>query len=209
MKAVSILGVLISVISCTSIHAAELKKEADERIVYVDGVFDIAHYGHARSFEKAKAAAAQHLGIPFEKVKVLVGVCDNDGNLKAYKREPIMNLEQRVAQVKSFKTVDGVISNAPMAITTEFMDEQGIDLVMHGNDFTFKNVITYYLEAVNAKKYQPFPYEQGISTTTIVNRATRLTLEEFLEKEEKNLSQDEQSAIRKTLELLAKKNERR
>lgn len=159
--------------------AVSINKKAGEKIVYVDGIYDLAHYGHARSFAKARTYAAQHFGIAESKVKILVGI--NGGDLKSYKREPVFTDEQRFNQISSFKGVDGVILNTPLAITNELIDEEKIDLVMHGDDYTPEKVKRFYGAAVKRGIFVMFPYEPGISTTAIINRATRLTLQRIIE----------------------------
>ena len=43
--------------------AQVIKKGEGEKIVYCDGVYDLAHYGHAKSYLKAKKCAAKTFGI--------------------------------------------------------------------------------------------------------------------------------------------------
>jgi len=180
--------------------AGVINKAKDEKIVYVDGVFDLAHYGHAKSFAKARAIAAKRFQIPESKVKILVGVSGTDEELKAYKRAPIFTSEQRVQQVMSLKGVDGVVPQSPMYLTDAFMNEEHIDLVMHGDDFTKEKIDKYYGPAVKRGVYASFPYEPGISTSAIIKRATMLTLQELLEKKELKPKQKEE--IRDVIKLL-------
>lgn len=173
---------------------------AAKKSVYVDGVYDLAHYGHARSFQKARTFAAERFKIPADEIMLIVGVCDNDGNMKAYKRTPVYNLEQRVAQVMSFKGVDEVVANAPMAITNEFIDAHAIDLVMHGDDFDQGKIEKYYAAALQRGIFATFPYEPSISTTDILRRTTVLRLEEISERSD--TSEQEREAISQVAQIV-------
>lgn len=166
--------------------------------VWVDGIYDLAHYGHQRSFEKARAAAAKHFDVPLEQIEVLVGV--NGGDIKSYKREPVMTLEQRVAQVSSFKGVDLVIPDAPLVFDRSYIDQYKLDLVMHGDDFSPEKAAKFYAAAIEKKIYQTYPYESGISTTQILKKATKTTLESMLEKNDLDCAQTK--AIQQVLQLL-------
>ena len=54
--------------------------------IYLDGVFDLFHVGHLRSFKYVK----EH----YKNCKLYIGVvCDKD--VEGYKRKPIINEEQR------------------------------------------------------------------------------------------------------------------
>ena len=166
--------------------------------VWVDGIYDMAHYGHQRSFEKARKAAAEHFKVEPEAIEIVVGVCG--GDIKSYKREPVMSLEQRAAQVRSFKGVDEVVEGSGLTFGLEDAEHHQIDLTMHGNDYTEKQIVDYYPGLLEAGKFKTYPYEPGISTTQITKRATKLTLESLLEKE--TVDCVEKEAVRQVLEIL-------
>ena len=171
-----------------------------KKIVFVDGIYDMAHYGHARSFDKAKQFAAKHFNISIDDIILIVGVND-DENLASYKRNPVMTLEQRTAQVKSFKGVHDVISPVPLAISKTFIEKNHIDLVMHGDDYTPEKVTKYYGAAVELGKFAMYPYEPGISTTAIIESATIRGLEDMLRK--RKLSPNDEASVKRALEILS------
>lgn len=179
----------------------DLRKASDEKFIFVDGVFDLAHYGHAKALIKAKKRASCYFGIPEEKIKLIVGVNDNDGNLKAYKRTPVMNLEQRVAQIGSFKHVDAIIPNSPLIMDECFIREHEIDLVLHGDDFTPEKTAHYFEVPVRLGIYLTYPYEPGISTSDLIYKATFLKLESLLEK--LNLSESDAIVLERALQILS------
>lgn len=47
-----------------------------------------------------------------------------------------MNLAERVAVVEACRYVDEVMPNAPYRVTTEFLDEHDIAVVVHGGDLS-------------------------------------------------------------------------
>ncbi len=126
-------------------------------MVYCDGIFDLPHYGHARSFQKIRTIAAEHFRIAPERIRVLVGI--TGGDLSAYKRIPVMPLDSRVAMTSALRDVDAVIPDAENPITQSFMDKHHIDLVMHGSDFSEEKADYYYGVARQQGKYLSFPYE--------------------------------------------------
>jgi ethanolamine-phosphate cytidylyltransferase len=83
-----------------------------DKIVYVDGTFDLLHPGHISFLKKAKA----------EGDFLVVGIY-SDPDLKMIEKQyQIMTLQERVLNVLSIKYVDDVIIGAPFIITKELMD---------------------------------------------------------------------------------------
>ena len=101
------------------------RTRADHARVYVDMVGDLFHMGHVE-FLKAAREFGDWL---------VVGVL-SDEVASAYKRRPIMTLAERVAVVEACRYVDEVVPNAPYIVTTEFLDEHDISLVVHGDDIS-------------------------------------------------------------------------
>jgi len=135
--------------------------------VYVDGIWDLFHEGHQAVFTKAinkgKERAGEH------PVKLVVGVCGE--GVSAYKRETIMSLDERVNAVAAQQFIDKVVSNSPIHMTDQFMDEHKIDLVVHGDDFSQEKKMLYYGPAVNRDQYASVPYTKGVSTTELLVEA--------------------------------------
>eukprot|EP00180_Rhodochaete_pulchella_P002797 Plantae.Rhodophyta-Rhodochaete_pulchella.ctg437.p1 GENE.Plantae.Rhodophyta-Rhodochaete_pulchella.ctg437~~Plantae.Rhodophyta-Rhodochaete_pulchella.ctg437.p1 ORF type:complete len:350 (+),score=57.71 Plantae.Rhodophyta-Rhodochaete_pulchella.ctg437:142-1050(+) len=95
-----------------------------DRVVYVDGAFDMFHYGHIETLRKAK-----ELG-DF----LLVGIHD-DVTVNQYKGRnfPIMNLHERTLSVLSCRSVDEVIIGAPWSVTEDLIKTMNISVVVHGS----------------------------------------------------------------------------
>ena len=131
-------------------------------IIYVDGCFDLFHYGHIKMFQKA-------LGQGYTHSILLVGIM-SDEEMIEYKTTPIMNYEERVCSVDACRYVDSVIENPPMPITQEFMEKYNIDLVVHGDDMPKEQLRKWYGIPMDMGRFKTVPYTKSISTTNIINR---------------------------------------
>jgi len=131
-------------------------------IVYIDGIFDLFHYGHIESFRKCKELS--------ENVTLIVGVI-SDKNATSYKRPPIYCESHRYALVENSKYVDQIVQDPPLVVTKEFMEKYNIDLVVHGfinkDDENKQDYFFHYPKSVN--KFQTIPYCKEISTSEIIN----------------------------------------
>eukprot|EP00246_Nothoceros_aenigmaticus_P011682 TRINITY_DN3288_c0_g1_i1.p1 TRINITY_DN3288_c0_g1~~TRINITY_DN3288_c0_g1_i1.p1 ORF type:complete len:330 (+),score=45.45 TRINITY_DN3288_c0_g1_i1:291-1280(+) len=90
--------------------------------VYADGIYDLFHFGHARSLEQAKKLLPN--------AYLLVGCC-SDALTHKYKGKTVMNEAERYESLRHCKWVDEVIPDAPWVITQEFLDKHRIDYVAH------------------------------------------------------------------------------
>ncbi|MBA0874511.1 hypothetical protein Goshw_017816 [Gossypium schwendimanii] len=142
-----------------------LKKKREKRRVrvYMDGCFDLMHYGHANALRQAKALGDE----------LVVGVV-SDEEIIANKGPPILSMEERLALVSGLKWVDQVIANAPYAITEEFMNslfnEHKIDYIIHGDDpCLLPDGSDAYALAKIAGRYKQIKRTEGVSSTDIGN----------------------------------------
>ncbi len=93
--------------------------------VYVDMVADLFHYGHVEFLRKARALGDY----------LLVGI-HGDDVVVAYKRRPILTMEERAASVAGCRYVDEVVTDAPLRVTRDWIERHAIDVVVHGDDFS-------------------------------------------------------------------------
>ncbi|KAL2932558.1 Ethanolamine-phosphate cytidylyltransferase [Bienertia sinuspersici] len=144
-----------------------LKKRSHEKKrvrVYMDGCFDLMHYGHANALRQAKALGDE----------MVVGVV-SDEEILANKGPPVLSMEERLALVGGLKWVDEVIPNAPYAITEQFMKtlfkEYKIDYIIHGDDpCLLPDGSDAYALAKKAGRYKQIKRTEGVSSTDIVGR---------------------------------------
>ncbi|EMI4801191.1 D-glycero-beta-D-manno-heptose-7-phosphate kinase [Campylobacter lari] len=128
----------------------------NQKIVFTNGCFDIMHYGHIKYLEKAKK-----LG------DILVVGLNSDESVKRLKgnSRPI-NLEfQRACMLASMYFVDYVVifnEDTPYELI-EFLKP---DVLVKGADYKDKEVVGSNL----VKKVELIDFEDGFSTTNIINR---------------------------------------
>lgn len=132
--------------------------------VYADGIYDLFHFGHARSLEQAKKL--------FPNTYLLVGCC-NDEITNKFKGKTVMTDKERYESLRHCKWVDEVIPDAPWVITPEFIEKHKIDYVAHdslpyadasgaGND------VYEFVKAIG--KFKETKRTDGISTSDIIMR---------------------------------------
>lgn len=132
-----------------------------KKIIYTDMVGDLFHYGHVRFLKKCR-----ELG-DF----LIVGII-SDKDAKSYKRDPIMNLQERTEVIESCKYVDKVIKGSPLIVNKEFLDKNRIDIVAHAfsNDNDWKIQMETFFKNIPQEKFKIIEYTKTISTTDIIQR---------------------------------------
>lgn len=141
------------------------QKTGKKRIrVYMDGCFDLMHYGHANALRQAKALGDE----------LVVGIV-SDEEIINNKGPPVLSMEERLALVSGLKWVDEVIANAPYAITEDFMNslfkEHKIDYIIHGDDpCLLPDGSDAYALAKKVGRYKQIKRTEGVSSTDIVGR---------------------------------------
>lgn len=130
--------------------------------VYLDGCFDLAHFGHASAIRRARAVGTS----------LIAGVVA-DENVRQYKAPPILTLAERCELVAAMRGVDGMVPGVPHVIDAAFMlqlkDTYGIDLVVHGDDdTTMPDGTDAYGAAKDLGMFWVQPRTPGVSTTDIV-----------------------------------------
>jgi|TARA_B100000886_G_C20307532_1_gene442407 choline-phosphate cytidylyltransferase len=134
--------------------------------IYIDGIFDLFHRGHLESLKQAKNID--------QDVNLIVGIID-DETASGYKRKPIINQFDRAEIIKNIKIVDEIIESAPLVITREFIEENNIDLVVHGfaNDNDWEKQQDFFKYLIENNKFKKINYYDKISTTDIINNIKR------------------------------------
>jgi len=132
--------------------------------VYVDMVADLFHYGHVEFLRKARS-----LG------DCLLAGIHPDGVLEAYKRRPILTMEERGASVAGCRYVDEVLPDAPLKVTRDWIERHAIDMVVHGDDLSDEQLDHLYREPIDMGIFRTVPYTRGISTSEIIRRCQGVT----------------------------------
>ena len=130
--------------------------------VYVDMVGDLFHAGHVALLRAARGFGDE----------LVVGVL-SDATASAYKRQPIMTLEERVAVIEACRYVDEVLPDAPNRITPEFLEQHRLALVVHGDDVDPGVAADVYGTAVDTGVLRLVPRTGDISTTDLIARVRR------------------------------------
>jgi choline-phosphate cytidylyltransferase len=64
------------------------RKEQTSKVrIYIDGIWDLFHYGHANAIKQAKAT--------FENSELIVGI-NTDEDAEFYQGQQVLNLEERM-----------------------------------------------------------------------------------------------------------------
>ncbi|EGG14461.1 phosphoethanolamine-cytidyltransferase [Cavenderia fasciculata] len=133
--------------------------------VYVDGCFDLMHFGHANALRQAR-----ELG------DILVVGVHTDAEIAKNKGPPVMNEQERYKAVRACKWADEVAEGAPYTATVELLDQLNCDFCVHGEDISVgadgKDV---YETIKKSGKFRFIKRTEGISTTELVGRMLLLT----------------------------------
>ncbi|GFO00997.1 ethanolamine-phosphate cytidylyltransferase [Plakobranchus ocellatus] len=148
----------------TSGDVSPQKKKKDVR-VWMDGCFDMVHFGHANALRQGKEFGTQ----------LFVGI-HSDEEVTQHKGPPVYSEEERYKMVRAIKWVDQVVENAPYVTTLETLDQYDCDFCVHGDDITttIDGQDTYHLVKA-ANRYKECKRTAGVSTTDLVGRMLLVT----------------------------------
>ncbi|WIA11990.1 hypothetical protein OEZ85_012071 [Tetradesmus obliquus] len=137
--------------------------------VYMDGCFDMMHYGHANALRQAKA-----LG------DVLVVGLIPDREILRCKGPPVLNERERYLLVDAVKWVDEVLQDVPYDLSPQFVEElftkHKIDYIIHGDDpCLLPDGTDAYAHAKKLGRFKMIKRTEGVSTTDIVGRMLTCT----------------------------------
>ncbi|XP_064625984.1 ethanolamine-phosphate cytidylyltransferase-like [Lineus longissimus] len=166
----------------------ENDKRPDDRNarVYIDGCFDMVHFGHANAMRQAKA-----LG------KYLVVGVHSDADITVNKGAPAYPEEERYKLIRAIKWVDELVEASPYFYDVSFLDKIGCDFVAHGDDISH-SIVTggdAYITQKQSGRYREFRRTNGVSTTDIIGRILRMTKEHHQPNQEESITKEEAGAI--------------
>ncbi|WP_292993253.1 adenylyltransferase/cytidyltransferase family protein [Nitrosomonas sp.] len=132
-----------------------------QRRVYTRMVADLFHEGHV-NFLQAARALGTHLTVCVVSDERVAG---NKGKL------PVMKQAERAAVVAACKYVDAVMTDTPVNVTKEFMQQHGFDIYTFACASDQERLDKYKLcESLLAEMIQELTYTPGISTSDLVMR---------------------------------------
>ncbi|GFS03423.1 ethanolamine-phosphate cytidylyltransferase [Elysia marginata] len=152
------------VCTSTSGDVSPQKKKKDTR-VWMDGCFDMVHFGHANALRQGKEFGDQ----------LVVGI-HSDAEVTKHKGPPVYSEEERYKMVRAIKWVDEVVEDAPYVTALETLDRNNCDFCVHGDDITTTadGQDTYHLVKA-ANRYKECKRTAGVSTTDLVGRMLLVT----------------------------------
>lgn len=133
--------------------------------IYCDGIYDLFHYGHARSLAQAKNL--------FKNVCLIVGI-PNDKVTLEFKGEMVLTATERIESLRHCRYVDEIVENAPWVVTNEFLDKYRIDFVAHDDaPYAGGGVSDIYAPIKEMNRFIPTKRTIGISTTGIITNIVK------------------------------------
>ncbi|KAI3657263.1 hypothetical protein MP638_005274 [Amoeboaphelidium occidentale] len=128
--------------------------------VWVDGCFDLTHFGHFNALRQAK-----------DLCEFLVVGVHSDEEIERNKGKPVLTMKERVGILEACSFVDQVVPNAPYYTSIEWLDRFQCEVCVHGDDVTTTADGTdCYAEVKLCKRYVECKRTIGISTTDLVQR---------------------------------------
>lgn len=139
--------------------------------VYVDGCFDLCHFGHFNFIRQA-----------FEFGDELYAGVHNDEEILKNKGPVVFTLEERMTIIESCKWVTRAIPNSPYDVSVEWLDKYHCDCNIHGDDLALNaDGIECHDPVRKAGRFETVPRTKSISTTNIIGRMLRLPISELPE----------------------------
>lgn len=137
-------------------------------VAYTDMCADLCHYGHFNYLDQVYQKCLSLAN--GDEIKLIVGIHD-DTTIVSYKRTPIMTMEERCRMVKYHPKVSLVVDNAPLKVTSEYLQQFNVDALFTGTRPQEELELMYNIPI---DMIHMIPYTDGISTTDLINRVLRL-----------------------------------
>lgn len=132
--------------------------------IYCDGIYDLFHYGHARSLQQAKNL--------FPNVFLIVGIC-NDTTTHKNKGKTVYTDKERYETVRHCRYVDMIVEDAPWIVTDEFIKLHNIDFIAHDDIPFLHNGTDVYDEFKKRGVFIPTKRTLGVSTSGLITRIVK------------------------------------
>jgi D-beta-D-heptose 7-phosphate kinase/D-beta-D-heptose 1-phosphate adenosyltransferase len=134
-------------------------KDFKKKIIFTNGVFDVLHKGHIDLLKFSKKLGE----------KLIVGInSDYSVKINKGKNRPYNNLSKRIKELKKIKLIDKIIifnEKTPLKLIKKIKP----DVIVKGNDYSFKNVIgSKFANVILFKK------KNQLSSTKLISNLNRL-----------------------------------
>ena len=135
------------------------------KTIFCDGIFDLFHHGHLKHLQQIHRYFD-------DTIYLIVGVINDNVSTK-YKRTPILSEKHRLKILESCIYVNKVILLDSLIISDSMMKQYQIDYVVHAfadpSDMTKQH--DFYSIPIKQDKFIALEYNQGISTTSIIQQS--------------------------------------
>jgi len=134
--------------------------------VYVDGVWDMFHYGHVKLFEYVKT----HMKTANNNVYLIVGVT-GDADTAARKGLTVQTHAQRCEMVGQCKWVDAIVPDCPWVVDAAFIGTHDLRWVVHdGAPYQSEGQEDVYAYVKSIGRFQHVSRTSGVSTTDLISK---------------------------------------
>lgn len=135
-----------------------LKNNADKKIVFTNGCFDILHLGHVEYLNEAKSLGDK-----------LVVAINSDQSVKRLKGEdrPINNENDRASMLLNLKAVDCVVvfeEDTPL----EMIKLVSPNLLVKGGDWKINQIVGSDFVIENGGEVKSLTFKDGYSTSNLI-----------------------------------------
>jgi D-beta-D-heptose 7-phosphate kinase/D-beta-D-heptose 1-phosphate adenosyltransferase len=133
---------------------------SNQKIVWLNGTFDVLHMGHIKLFRHARKLAGPA-------GRVVVGT-DSDERIRELKgpTRPINNIFDRVDFLNAIKYIDGVVTFSSADELEARIKQFSPDILLIGDDYIDKPIVGSQF----AKKVVFFPRYGGLSSSKIIGQ---------------------------------------
>jgi D-beta-D-heptose 7-phosphate kinase/D-beta-D-heptose 1-phosphate adenosyltransferase len=133
---------------------------SNQKIVWLNGTFDVLHMGHIKLFRHARKLAGPA-------GRVVVGT-DSDERIRELKgpTRPINNIFDRVDFLNAIKYIDCVVTFSSADELEARIKQFNPDILLIGDDYVDKPIVG----AQYAKEIVYFPRYGGLSSSNIIGR---------------------------------------
>lgn len=150
--------------------------------IFMEGAFDIMHYGHMNAFRLGHGLGTE----------LVVGVNSDKTIAECKGAAPVLNDKERQTAVAGCRFVTEVVPEVPYVMTQEYLmniiEKYNIDYVVHGDDPVIVNGKDVYAHVKAMGKYKSIPRTEGVSTTDIVGRMLLCTKEHHVRSSPRNVA---------------------